>query len=359
MSLAELLFFGVGLLFLIAGAEVLVRGASRLAALVGVSPLIIGLTVVAYGTSSPELAVSVQAAYNQQAGIALGNVVGSNIFNVLFILGLSAIIIPLVVSDQLVRRDVPIMIGVSVLLVALSLDGNLSRIDGLLLVLGAVLYTVGSIVQGRKENNPVELPAGGQPQASGVKGVAVQLALIAGGLVMLVLGAQWLVDGAVILAAYFGVSETIIGLTVVAIGTSLPEIATSIMASFKGERDIAVGNVVGSNIFNILAVLGAAAVVSPANIPIPATVLAFDIPIMVVVAVACLPVFFTAGKIARWEGVLFLGYYLAFTAYLVLHATDSMALDEFTWAITWVVLPLTVITLVVSTLNFFAQKKRT
>ncbi len=352
MSMLELLLFVAGLVLLVTGAESLVRGASRLAVVVGVSPLIIGLTVVAYGTSSPELAVSVQSAYNQQTGIALGNAVGSNIFNVLFILGLSAMITPLIVSSQLIRRDVPIMIGVSFLLLLLVLDGQLGRLDGLVLAGGAVAYTVWSIVQGRKENGKVELPAGGQPHATGIKEVGLQLGLILLGLSMLLLGSHWLVEGAIVLARVFGVNETVIGLTIVAAGTSLPEVATSVVASLRGERDIAVGNVVGSNIFNILAVLGLAAIVSSNGIPVPATTLWFDLPVMVGVALACLPVFFTGGQIARWEGILFFGYYAAFTAYLILHATDSAALSAYTWAMVGFVVPLTIITLIVSTLHF-------
>ena len=306
MELSVLLLFVLGLLLLAAGAEILVRGASRLAAALKISPLVIGLTVVAFGTSAPEMAVSVRSAFSGQAGadLALGNVVGSNIFNILLILGLSATITPLVVTQQLVRRDVPIMIGVSVLMLLLAFDGSISRWNGLLLFGGIIAYTAFAIIQGRKEGSAVQKEYA-QEYADKPKGVVsfVQNVLfILIGLAMLVLGSNWLVDGAITIARAFGVSELVIGLTIVSAGTSLPEVATSVMASIKGERDIAVGNVIGSNLFNILAVLGLAALVAPDGINVASSALRFDIPVMIVVAVACLPIFFTGYSIARWGG---------------------------------------------------------
>jgi cation:H+ antiporter len=238
-----------GLALLIIGAEMLVKGASRVAAGFGISPLVIGLTVVAFGTSSPEMAISVSSAWKGEADIAVGNVVGSNIFNVLFILGLSALITPLVVSKQLVKLDVPLMIGVSVLAFLLSMDGRIAFWEGAILFAGVIGYTILAIRMGK---------------ASGEAGDAVEgadrtwmnIGLIAVGLVLLVLGSQWLVSAAITIATAMGVSELVIGLTIVAAGTSMPEVATSITAAIRGQRDIAVGNVVGSNIFNILAVLG-------------------------------------------------------------------------------------------------------
>lgn len=351
MDIWTLVLFVIGLGLLVIGAEALVRGASRLAAAVGVSPLVIGLTVVAYGTSAPELAVSVQSAYAGQADIALGNVVGSNIFNVLFILGAAALITPLIVHGQLIRRDVPLMIGVSILLFLMGVDGRIGRIDGLLLFSGVVIYTIWSIIQSRRESRAVQAEFAQEFGASppeGPKAVVTQLGYIAAGLVMLVLGSNWLVDGAVALAQAFGVSQLVVGLTIVAAGTSLPEVATSIVASFRGERDIAVGNVVGSNIFNILSVLGLAAAVSPSGITVAPAAVSFDIPVMLAVAVVCLPIFFTGGMIARWEGLLFLGYYAAYTLYLILSATGSEALPEFRTIMIFGVIPLTMLTLLIS-----------
>jgi cation:H+ antiporter len=349
------LFF-LGFFFLIGGAELLVRGASRLASAVGISPLVIGLTVVAFGTSSPELAVSVLSASSGQADIAVGNVVGSNIFNVLFILGLSALITPLVVSQQLVRLEVPLMVGTAALLPALAWDGRLGRLDGLLLAAGVVVYTVWSIRRSRRENAAIReeysrefgaqaepVPAAGQTWR--------QLGLIVAGLALLLLGSDWLVDGAVAIARAFGVSELIIGLTIIAAGTSMPEVATSIMASLRGERDIAVGNVVGSNIFNILAVLGLTAVASPQGVAVSSAALAFDIPVMLAVSVACLPIFFTGHLIARWEGALFFALYLGYTIYLTLGAMHHDQLGRFSAAMLWFVLPLVALTLAVSFLR--------
>lgn len=261
-----------GLAVLIAGAEMLVRGASRLAAAVGISPLVIGLTVVAFGTSSPEMAVSVQSALSGQAGanIAMGNVIGSNIFNVLLILGLSAAIAPLIVAQQLVRLDVPIMIGVSVLVLLLALDGAIGRLDGLLLFAGVIAYTAFAIYQGRRESKVVEAEYAQEFSAKprGAGQVLLNIAFVVVGLGLLVLGSNWFVDAAIAIARVLGVSELVIGLTIVAAGTSMPEVATSVMASLKGERDIAVGNVVGSNLFNLLAVLGLSALVAPAGVEV-------------------------------------------------------------------------------------------
>jgi len=342
------LLFPLGLLLLVVGAEALVRGASRLASAVGISPLVIGLTVVAYGTSAPELVVSVTAGLAGQTDIALGNVVGSNIFNVLFILGLSALIAPLVVSQQLVRLDVPLMIAVSLLTFLISLDGRIDRVEGILCVAGIIIYTLFLIRHSRKAGQGVgnhQEASGNQPRTSAT------VLYIVGGLGLLVLGASWLVESAVTIAQLLGVSELIIGLTIVAAGTSLPEVATSIVATIRGERDIAVGNIVGSNIFNILMVLGLSGVIAPDGIHVSPAALHFDIPIMIAVAVACLPIFFTGQVIARWEGVVFLGYYIAYTLYLVLAAAEHAALAIFSAAMAWFVIPLTVLTLLLVTLR--------
>ncbi len=346
MDATTVVLFVAGLGLLVLGAEWLVKGASRLAAALGISPLVIGLTVVAYGTSAPEMAVSVKSAWAGQPDLALGNVVGSNIFNVLFILGASAIITPLVVSSQLIRLDVPIMIGVSALTLLLAADGSVGRLDAALLFAGAVAYTVFQVLQSRKESAAIREEYGkeyGPKPAS----TAVNVALVAAGLVLLVLGSRWLVNGAVAFAQALGVSELVIGLTIVAAGTSLPEVATSILATIRGERDIAVGNVVGSNIFNVVAVLGLSGLVAPAGLPVSGALVTFDIPVMIAVAVACLPIFASGATIARWEGALFLLFYVAYTAYLVLAAQQHDALPAFSAVMQAFVLPLTAVTLAV------------
>ena len=350
MSIYDSALLLAGLALLVGGAELLVRGASRLALRFGISPLVIGLTVVAFGTSAPELAVTVQSGLAGQSGLAIGNIVGSNIFNVLLVLGVSAVITPLVVSQQLVRLDVPLMIGAALLLWVLALDGRIGLMDGLLLTAGIVAYTAFAIWQGRKEGEEVKAEYAqefGDGKSTWLGRLPVQIALIAGGLALLVLGAHWLVTGAVAIARSIGVSEVIIGLTIVAAGTSLPELATSLMAALRGERDIAVGNVIGSCLFNLLSIAGIAALVTPGGIEVAASLLRFDIPVMVAVALASLPIFVTGHLIARWEGVMFLGYYVAYVAYLILEATHHDALPAFSTAMLAFVLPITVVTLTV------------
>lgn len=342
--------FVVGLALLVVGAEWLVKGASKLATAAGISPLVIGLTVVAFGTSAPELAVSVNAAWSGQADIAVGNVLGSNICNVLLILGLSALITPLVVTQQLVRLDVPLMIGASILLYGLALNGQLAPWEGLLLFLGSLAYTLFAIVKSRRDNSKTASASKSKVTSSHHRGkqLAYNLGLIVLGLGMLVVGAHWLVDGAVAAAQSLGVSELVIGLTVIAVGTSLPEIATSVIASLRGERDIAVGNVVGSNLFNILLVLGLTALVAPTGVAVAPAVLRFDMLVMIAASVACLPIFFTGHRIDRWEGGLFFGYYVLYLVYLSLEATSHSAFVPFTTALLGFMLPLTAITLLVS-----------
>jgi cation:H+ antiporter len=337
--LLNLLLIAGGFVVLVLGAEWLVRGAAKLAAAAGVPSLVIGLTVVAFGTSAPELAVSVSSAFAGSADIALGNVVGSNIFNILLILGLSALAAPLIVSAQIVRIDVPIMIVASLLVWVLALDHSIGRVEGVLLFAMIVAYTVLQIREGRKSGADEGAVEDGQKPA-----MPANIGFIVAGLVFLVAGSKILLEGATGLARSMGVSELLIGLTIVAAGTSLPELATSVLAAMRGERDIAVGNVVGSNIFNLLSVLGLSAIIVPGGIPVAEGALSFDIPIMTAVAVACLPIFFRRHLIARWEGGVFVSYYVAYTLFLVMDATDHAALHGFQQAMMLFVLPLTVLT---------------
>lgn len=348
----NVVFFIAGLTLLALGAELLVRGASRLALTFGISPLVVGLTVVAFGTGAPELAVSLQSGLAGQGGIAIGNVIGSNIFNVLFVLGLSALVVPLAVSPQVIRQEIPVMVGASLLLWGLVFDGRLVRWESALLVTLLVAYTVFLVWQSRRARPPARrefeeaLP---RPAASAWDGHwSVQILLVVAGLVLLVFGARWLVRASVAFATYLGVSKLIIGLTIVAVGTSLPEIATSIIAAVRGERDIAVGNVIGSNIFNILGVLGMAGLVAPAGLTVAPGVLGFGMLVMLAAAIACFPVVFTGRVIARWEGGLFLFFFAAYTLYLFLYAQRHPWLGSFSVAMLGFVLPLTAITLVVT-----------
>lgn len=347
--LQQVLMFALGLTVLVVGADVLVRGASRLAVSFGVSPLVVGLTVVAFGTSAPEMAVSVDAALSGSADLAIGNVVGSNICNVLLILGISALITPLLVDEQIIRQEIPIMIGVSALLVVMALDGHLGLVESIVLFALVIAYTVFLIVQSRRASKAVQEEFGTDlPTSAWDRHWAVQVGLIATGLVMLIVGADWLVEAAVAFARAFGVSDLVVGLTVVAVGTSMPEIATSIVAAMRGQRDIAVGNVVGSNIFNILAVLGASGIASGTGLPVSEAARNFDLWVMLAVAFACLPIMITGREIARWEGGVFLAYYAAYTAWLVLQAQQHTSLPAFSGIMLGYVMPLTVITVVVS-----------
>lgn len=355
------LSFLLGLAALVVGAELLVRGASKLALRFGISPLVVGLTVVSIGTSAPELAVSVQSGMSNQPDIAVGNVVGSNILNVLFILGLSALITPLIINRQLIRQEVPIMVGTSLLLAVLAWDGALSRIDGLILACLFAGYTAFVIVQSRREGTSSDpaLQTIADPGSGWNSKLPVQIAMIIAGLILLVLGAGWLVGAAVTFAKLLGVSEMVIGLTIVSMGTSLPEVATSITAAIRGERDIAVGNVVGSNIFNILGVLGISSVVAPGGLSIAPAMAAFDIPVMIAVAIACLPIFFTGNLLARWEGALFLALYVGYTVYLVMAAQQHDALSTYGLVLGTIVLPLCVLTVGVITWREWRARHKT
>ncbi|ASC73438.1 Putative antiporter CaxA [Halomicronema hongdechloris C2206] len=361
MTIYAILALLSGGLLLLLGAECLVRGAARLAILIGLSPLVIGLTIVAYGTSAPELAVSIQAALANQGDIALGNVLGSNIFNVLMILGLSAVAMPLTVAQQLIRLDVPILIGVSGLLLLFALDGTLHASDGVILLGGSIVYTLFLVVQSRGEQDcqvqAEYAEAYGRGKPSLRAWVINPLLVVIGGS-FLVVGSRLLVRGAVAIAQGLGLSELVIGLTIIAAGTSLPELATSVVASLRGERDIAVGNVIGSNIFNILSVLGAAAVFSWDGIPVAASALRFDLPIVVVVAVACLPIFATGNVISRWEGLLFLGYYVAYSAYLIFRAADYEHIALFSRVMLLFVIPLTLITVVTIAWRWLGRERQ-
>jgi len=341
---ATILFFIAGLLLLIGGAELLVRGASALAGRLGMTPLVIGLTVVAFGTSAPELAISLQSGIAGEDALLLGNVIGSNIFNVLFILGISAMLAPLIVSKNLIKLDVPLMIGASILLYFFAWDGTISRIEGGILFVLLLTYIGFLIYDARKQHNAQSKDESTQSAESKSRYWVWDAAFVIAGFVLLVIGARWLVDGAVNFAEYLGVSSLIIGLTIVAAGTSLPEVATSILASIKGERDLAVGNIVGSNLFNIMCIIGLTAIILPGGIVVQPGVVGFDIPVMIAASIVCLPIFITDSLISRWEGIFFLGYYIAFTVYLILTATEHHLLPYFNTAMGWFVLPMTLMT---------------
>jgi len=322
-----------GLVLLVAGGEMLIRGASRLALALRIAPLVVGLTVVALATSSPEMAVCVQAAYAGSADLVVGNVVGSNIANVLLILGISALLSPISVSSRIIRYDVPLMIAASAAVWLMALDGQFGRLDGAVLVAVLITYNVWLIRSAGKESPEVVQEYETQlepPKSTGPATIVFQLVLVALGVASLVAGANWLVYGAVDIAQRLGVSELVVGLTIVAVGTSLPEVAASVIATFRKSADIVVGNVVGSNLLNILSVLAMAALVAPAGVPVSGSAFSQDIPVMIAAAVACLPVFFSGQVVNRAEGGLFLFAYAVYITYLVLDATGYVAAKNYT-----------------------------
>jgi len=305
----------VGLGLLLGGGEILVRGATALARSLGISPLVIGLTVVAFGTSAPELAVNITATLRGQGSISFGNIVGSNIANIGLVLGIAALVRPLKVQPSVVTREIPIMLGATLLAVLLASDqllggaaGLVSRLDGLVLLAGFAVFLYLTVRSALRDRTDSFLDvATEEGKRLGPERVAQSVALTLGGLVGVVLGGQWTVTGAVGIATALGVSETIIGLTIVAIGTSLPELAASLIAVRHGQADLAVGNVVGSNVFNLLLVLGPTAMIRP--IPVPAGGQG-DLLVLVAVSLVLLPVTLTGQRIIRLEGAaLLVGYW--------------------------------------------------
>jgi cation:H+ antiporter len=319
----------IGVVFLVLGAELLVKGAATIASKLGIAPVIIGLTVVAFGTSAPELAVSVSAAVGGNADVAFGNVVGSNIGNILLILGASAVVGGLAVQQRIIRFDIPLLIVVSVLALVLSLDNNIGRIDGIVLFAGVVAYVGWLIREARGERS--DIAAEYAESVESLEGAAVErplwfnVTLVVAGLAVLVVGSQLLVNAATDIAESAGVSDLVIGLTVVAIGTSLPELATSIMAAIRGQRDIAVGNVIGSNLFNLMSVLGITSIVSSGGIGVSDVSLRLDFPVMLAATIVLVPIVWSGFQIKRWEGFVLIAFYAAYVAYLVLDASDSSA----------------------------------
>ncbi|WP_366909043.1 calcium/sodium antiporter [Nesterenkonia sp.] len=352
----SLLLLISGFVLLVLGGEALVRGAASLGKTVGLSSLVIGLTVVSFATSAPELAVSVGAALSGTPGLAVGNVVGSNIANILFVLGLTALFGGLMVKVQLIKADIPVMIGLSVLTLVLAFDGDFSTGDGVLLFAMLLAYLVGTLWYARRQRargTEAELaveevlaasPGGrltSRLRATTLGSTTVDLILVLAGVGLLVLGARFLVSGATSIAASLGVSDLIIGLTVVAIGTSLPELATSVIAAIRGQRDMAVGNLVGSNIFNLGAVLGLTSIISPIGISVEPAAVNFDLPVMLAVALVLLPMAFTGQAIGQMEGGLLACMYVAYVVYLVLSASAHDVLEPFSAAMLWFVLPIT------------------
>lgn len=304
-----LLAMGVGVLYF--GAEWLVRGATRLAGALGVSPIVIGLTVVSMGTSAPELVVCLVAALRGNPDLAIGNVMGSNLANIGLILGLTAMVRPLEVAGRVVSREIPVMIAVTALLFPLFWDGGLSRGDGLVLivVLGCYLLFINRAVDTETDEVKGEFEVFAEKASPDLKTLSGSLALIVGGSIGLVMGGRAIVLSAEFVALSFGVPDLVIGLTIVAIGTSLPELATALVAAMRKESDIAVGNIIGSNVFNVAAILGITATVTP--IPVDPSVIRAELPAVLALSILAFPVTRMAHKVRRWEGAILLLAYAA------------------------------------------------
>jgi len=350
LSTWNLLQLLCGLGLLVAGAELLVRCAVSMAATLKVRPLLIGLTVVALGSSAPQMTVSLQAAFNDTPDIAVGSVIGSNIFNVLVTLGLSALIIPLRVSRQLVRLDIPLMVIASALVLALALNTELDRLDGVILLCGLTGY-LGLLLRQSRHGSHHHV-SHDQPQHSWLRNVLMMLCA----LLLLGLAGRLLLGAAVDVATQLGLSERIIGLTIVAVCTSLPELATSLIAAFRGQREIAVGNVIGSNVFNLLGVLGITALVSPAPLSVSPNALAFDLPVMLGVAALCLPIFYSGYRVTRAEGVLLLGLYLVYGLHVVSFTTGMPLAGKLEHLMQFFILPALLVYVLFSTLRAWRRQ---
>lgn len=327
MVLPPAIVFLIGLVVIILGAELILRTSTRIANFLGIQPIIIGLTVVAIGTSMPELAVGITAAAEGKGALAIGNIAGTNIMNILFILGLSAAIRALPLHAMSIKLDLPVMIGAALALTAMAWDGVLQAYEGILLLLAAVVYTVVLIRFSRMESASIkkeyeeEFEPKQRPPVKTTWLWAWNIALLGSGIYLTVIGADWLVSGAVSIASSLGVSDAIIGLTIVAVGTSAPELVTTIIATIKNDRDVAVGNLIGSSITNILVILGITCILAPGGIDVSKDILWFDLPLAALVAIICYPVFRSDKKISRREGTVFVILYLVYITSLLLFRT--------------------------------------
>ena len=353
----DLLWLTVGFFAVTVGADVFVGGASGIARRLGVSPLLVGLTIVALGTSAPEMAVNVTAALRGQTDMAIGNVLGSNVLNVLGVLGLCALLRAIVVNAQLVRLDVPVMVGAACLLAAFSWNGRITALEAAVLVTTLLFYTVIQISLAIRERRS-RRASDSDPEPGDERAWVFRIGQLALGIGLLVLGSDRLVLGATHLAQWWGLSDLVIGLTVIAVGTSLPEIATSVAATLRGEGELAVGNVVGSNIYNMLAVVGLTGLIAQDGLPVSPAALAFDMPVMVATCIACLPIFVTEHRVDRWEGGLFVAFYLAYISYLLLATQQHALANPFGQVMLYFVVPLTAVTLLVMTVRYLRQVRR-
>lgn len=323
MMLSNVLTFLFGLIVITVGAEILLKGASKIASLLNIRPIVIGLTVVSVGTSLPELAVGLTAIGEGAGDIAVGNIAGTNIVNILFILGLSAAIRPLPLQMKSVKTELYTMIFAGILLFVLSLDGRLNTWDGLLMFILGIIYLIIIVRTSKNERAFVQSEFKEEFEPSTTKEKADykvwswNVMLLFCGIIATIYGAEKLVDGAVSIAQYFGMSDAVIGLTIIAIGTSAPELATTIVGTIRNERDVAIGNLLGSSIINIFIILGITSIFTSNGVNVSDDILWFDLPLVALVALVCYPVFRSDQMVSRREGILFVSLYLAYLSYLL------------------------------------------
>ncbi|MEX2603429.1 MAG: calcium/sodium antiporter [Gracilimonas sp.] len=355
------IIFVAGLALLIGGAELFLKSVDKFGIAWRVSPVIMGLTVVAFATGAPELAISLQAAIEGRPDLVLGNIIGSNISNILLILGITGLIAPLAITNRIIKRDVPMVIAASVLMYVLAMDGVLSPLDGVFILLALLAYSIYMYFQiksDRKNNHREELSQAAidilknNPAFFYTKYIFLLLV----GLFMIVAGSRLMVHAAVTIAEILGVSELIIGLTIVSIGTSLPEVATSVSAARKKDYDTAIANVLGSNLYNILLTLGLTIVIAPGVISVSPDAIKFDMPVMIIVIIACLPLFWPGKQLGRIEAAGFLIYYAAYLAYLVLIATQHSFKSQMEWWMIWVIIPGTILFIAIKFILDYKKK---
>lgn len=355
------LIFIIGLILLIGGAELFLNSVDKFGIAWRISPLIMGLTVVAFATGAPELAISLQAAIEGRPDLVLGNIIGSNISNILLILGITGLISPLAITNRIIKRDIPMVIAASILMYLLAMDGSLSPFDGVLILTALLSYSVFMYYQiksDRKNNKGEELSIAAKKILNNNPAwfYTKYILLLLAGLAMIVIGSRLMVHAAVTIAEILGVSELIIGLTIVSIGTSLPEVATSVSASRKGDSDTAIANVLGSNLYNILLTLGLTVVIAPGLISVSQEAVVFDMPVMIIVVFACLPLFWPGKELGRIEAFGFLFYYGAYLSYLVLIAMNHPLKSVLEWWMIWVIIPLTILLIIVKFIVDYRNK---
>ena len=345
-----ILLFVLGLVGLITGAELFLKAVDHFGLKWGVSPLIMGLTVVAFATGAPELAISIKAAFSGSADLVLGNIIGSSIANILLILGITAIISPINITRRVIRIDVPIVITISVVVYLMSIDGGLSTVDGVILLVGFLAYSYFTYVQIKnnsneeeKEDEAFQYHLSPDELEKGTFFYIKNGGLLLIGLALIVLGSNWMVDSAVIIARILGLSELVIGLTIISIGTSLPEVATSLSAARKDNADIAVANVMGSNLYNVLLTLALTLIIAPNVLEVSKDAITLDLPFMVLVSMACIPIFIAGFNLTRVDGALFLSYYVTYLTYLVLNAINSPIVSTMQGVILYAAIPLTIL----------------